>query len=196
VNPGELKAWEMLNEADPVEICRRAGASFDPAVKAYAVHSFNSDFLLFPSEQKITGDDLFLKRLGYFFGLSVLCYLNTAMDIPPTGRLIKPSDIKGGQLFFRGTHVLPLDKLAAKYGSGTEDFLRKGRELGAEAAPYGDVAVKLFPFARIPVYILLWKQDDEFPARADLLFDSSCEMQAPLDILWSIAMMTVLAMMM
>jgi len=124
--PGEIKAWEMLNEADPAEICRRSGASHDPAAKAYAVHSFNSDFLLYPAEQKITGDDLFLKRLGYFFGLSVLCYLNTAMDIPPTGRLIKPSDLKGGQLFFRGTHVLPLDKLAAKYGSGTEDFMRKG----------------------------------------------------------------------
>jgi hypothetical protein len=196
MNPGEIKAWEMLNEADPVEICRRSCASYDPAAKAYAVRSFNSDFLLYPAEQKITGDDLFLKRLGYFFGLSVLCYLNTAMDIPPTGRLIKPSDTKGGQLFFRGTHVLPLDKLAAKYGASPEDFMRKGMELGGEAAPYGDVAVKLFPFAKIPVHILLWKQDDEFPARADLLFDSSCEMQAPLDILWSIARMTVLAMMM
>jgi hypothetical protein len=39
-------------------------------------------------------------------------------------------------------------------------------------------------------------QDEEFTARADLLFDSSSEMQAPLDILWSVAMMTVLAMMM
>jgi hypothetical protein len=196
MSSGEIKAWELLKAADPVEICRRAGAAFDQAAKAYSLRSFNSDFHLLLTEQKITGDDLFLKRLGYFFGLSALCYLNTAMDIPPTGRLIKPSDIKGGQLFFRGTHVLPLDKLAAKYGAVTEDFLRKGLELGAEVAPYGDVALKLFPFARIPVYILLWKQDEEFPARADLLFDSSCEMQAPLDILWSIAMMTVLAMMM
>jgi len=192
---GEIKAWELLKSLDPVEVCRRTGASFDPAAQQYSIHSFNRDFHLFLTEQKITGDDLFLKRLGYFFGLSALCYLNSAIDIPPTGRLIKPSDIKGGQLFFRGSHVLPLDKLAAKYGIGPEDFLRKGSELDAEAAPYGDVALKLFPFARIPVYLLLWKQDEEFPARADLLFDSSCEMQAPLDILWSIAMMTVLVMM-
>jgi hypothetical protein len=192
---GEIKAWELLKSLDPVEVCRRAGASFDPATQQYSLHSFNRDFHLYLTEQKITGDDLFLKRLGYFFGLSALCYLNSAIDIPPTDRLIKPSDIKGGQLFFRGSHVLPLDKLAAKYGIGTEDFLQKGSELGAEVAPYGDVALKLLPFARIPIYLLLWKQDEEFPGRADLLFDSSCEMQAPLDILWSIAMMTVLAMM-
>jgi hypothetical protein len=196
MNSGEMKAWELLKSLNPVEVCRRAGASFDSAALEYSIHSFNSDFHLFLTEQKITGDDLFLKRLGYFFGLSALCYLNSAIDIPPTGRLIKPSDIKGGQLFFRGSHVLPLDKLAAKYGASTEDFLHKGSELSADVAPYGDVALKLLPFARIPVYLLLWKQDEEFPARADLLFDSSCEMQAPLDILWSIAMMTVLAMMM
>jgi len=196
MSSGEIKAWELLKTLDPIEVCRRAGAFFDPATQVYSIHSFNSDFHLSVTEQKITGDDLFLKRLGYFFGLSALCYLNTAIDIPPTGRLIKPSDIKGGQLFFRGSHVLPLDKLATKYGTDTEDFLDKGLGLGGEVASYGDVALKLFPFARIPVYLLLWKQDEEFPARADLLFDSSCEIQAPLDILWSIAMMTVLAMLM
>lgn len=196
MSSGERKAWELLKTLDPFEVCRRAGVTFDPATQDYSIRSFNADFHLLLTEQKIKGDDLFLKRLGYFFGLSALCYLNTAIDIPPTNRLIKPSDIKGGQLFFRGSHVLPLDKLATKYAVSTEEFLQKGLELGGEVAPYGDVALKLFPFARIPVYLLLWKQDEEFPARTDLLFDSSCEMQAPLDILWSIAMMTVLAMLM
>ena len=196
MNPGEIKAWEFLKTLDPVEVCRRSGASFDPVARKYSIHSFNSDFNLLLAEEKITGDDLFLTRLGYFFGLSALCYLNAAIDVPPTGRLIKPSDIKGGQLFFRGSHVLPLDKLAARYGASKEDFLHKGSQLGAAVAPYGDAALKLLPFVRIPVYLLLWEQDEEFPARTDLLFDSSCEMQAPLDILWSIAMMTTLAMMM
>jgi hypothetical protein len=45
---------------------------------------------------------------------------------------------------------------------------------------------------RIPVTLILWLSDEEFPARADLLFDSTCEIHLPLDILWSIAMMTIL----
>ncbi len=95
-----------------------------------------------------------------------------------------------------GSHVLPLEELASKYAAGAKELLSRGLELGAQAEPYGDAALKLLPFPKIPVYLILWTQDEEFPARADLLFDSACEMQVPLDILWSTAMMTMLAMMM
>lgn len=196
MSTGELKAWEILKTLDPADVCKRAGVRYDPANAGYTLRSLGKDFLLTLNDERMSGDDLFLKRLGYFFRLSALCYLNSAMDIPSTGRLIKPSDLKGGQLFFRGAHVLPLDGLAAKYGTNVDGFLNKGAELGAGTEQYGDAALRLLPFPRIPVCLILWKQDDEFPARADLLLDSSSEMQVPLDILWSVSMMTVLAMMM
>jgi len=47
-----------------------------------------------------------------------------------------------------------------------------------------------------PVVLILWIQDDEFPARADLLLDAICPQQAPIDIIWSISMLSVLAMQM
>ena len=191
---GELKAWEILKTLEPDDVCKRAGVQYDRAARVYTMHSMGRDFLLALDNEQISGDDLFLKRLGYFFKLSAPFYLNSAIDIPPTGRLIKPSDLKGGHLFFSGTHALPLDGLAAKYGTNSALFLMKGADLGASAEHYGDAALQLLPFPRIPVSLILWEQDEEFPARADLLFDSSSELQAPLDILWSVAMMTVLAM--
>jgi len=48
---------------------------------------------------------------------------------------------------------------------------------------------------RIPVILVLWLADDEFQPRADLLLDSTCEIQLPLDIIWSMAMLSVLVMM-
>jgi hypothetical protein len=54
--------------------------------------------------------------------------------------------------------------------------------------------LKLLPFPRIPVFLILWLKDEEYPPRADLLFDSTCEAQAPLDIIWSIAMVSLLVM--
>ena len=59
---------------------------------------------------------------------------------------------------------------------------------------YGDASVELLPLPRIPVTLILWLSDYEFPARADLLFDSTCEQRLPLDVIWSIAMMSVLVM--
>jgi hypothetical protein len=48
------------------------------------------------------------------------------------------------------------------------------------------------PLPKVPTTVLLWTADDEFPARADLLFDATCSQHLPLDILWSVAMLSVL----
>ena len=117
------------------------------------------------------------------------------MDIPLTGSLVQPGNVKGGDIFFRGTHVLPLDKLALKYGNDTGGFLKRGTDLGGVPMNYGDASVKLFPFPRLPVVLILWQEDDEFPSRADILFDSTCEFHLALDILWSTAMESLLIMM-
>jgi hypothetical protein len=59
---------------------------------------------------------------------------------------------------------------------------------------YGDTSVRLFPFPRVPVVLIIWKQDKEFPARADILLDSTCSEHLPTDIIWSTAMMSILTM--
>ena len=199
MSAGEEKAWEILAGMDPGEVCRRTDAKFDRAKGLYSLRSFNLDFELSPREKSITGDapgsEILLQRLGYFFKLSVPWYMVGAKEVPPTGRLVNPQNLPGGQLFFRGTHVLPLDKLAAKYGQDREGFAGKGKGLGGEALNYGDASLKLFPLPRVPVVLILWVADEEFPPRADLLFDSTCELHLPLDIIWSVAMMSILIMM-
>jgi hypothetical protein len=59
---------------------------------------------------------------------------------------------------------------------------------------YGDASLKLYPFPRLPVVIILWEEDDEFSPRVDILFDSTCEFHLALDILWSAAMESLLIM--
>jgi len=130
----------------------------------------------------------------YFFSLSIAWYLACARDIPLSGRLMKPVHMKGGQMFARGTHVLPLDELAEKYSDDREGFLKRGALFGGVPGSQGDVSVCLPAFPRVPVYIALWSGDDEFPPRADLMFDSTCELQVPIDVVWSIASMSVLIM--
>jgi hypothetical protein len=91
--------------------------------------------------------------------------------------------------------VLPLDRLAARYQDDEKGFLRRGGELGGERMTYGDASVQLFPFPKVPVVIILRRGDDEFPPGADLLFDSTCELHLALDVLWAVAMQSILIMM-
>lgn len=198
ISYGEEKAWEILRGFDPSVVCRNAAVSFDEKDGHYILRSFCTDFSVSPTERiikslSLTGETV-IKKHGYFFIHSCLWYLINAKDIPLTGRLIKPVNIRGGEMFFRGSHILPLDSVAKRYGDDKEAFIKRGRELCAEVLNYGDISIKLLPMPRIPVTFILWLEDEEFPPRADLLLDSTCELRLPLDIIWSIAMMSVLVM--
>jgi len=195
---GEENAWRNLRDLNPSDVCRRTGAFYDGENNNYILSSFGMDFMVNPREQEIKHThpegEILIKKYNYFFNLSVLCYLINARDIPLSGRLIKPSNIKGGELFFRGTHVLPLDKVAEKYGNDKTEFIKRGKSFNGKILSYGDASIELLPMPHIPVTLIFWLSDEEFPARADLLFDSTCEQHVPLDILWSIAMLSVLVM--
>jgi len=198
MSSGEEKAWQILRELSPDEVCRNALVKYDAASGAFILKSFGMDIYVEPLNSRIYSNapeaGVLLDRLGYFSRLSILVYLTTAMDIPLSGRLVQPVNLRDGQVFFRGTHVLPLDKLALKYGSDAKSFIKRGTDLGGAQLGFGDASLQLLPFPRIPVVIILWLEDEEFPARADLLFDSTCEFHLPLDILWSTAMKSLLIM--
>jgi len=193
---GENRAWSILETTNSEDVCRNASVTFERGANCYLVKSYGMDFIVSLPDRRITsestGSDVLLQRLGSFFRLSTLWYLVKTRDIPCTGKLVKLQQVKGGDIFSRGSHVLPLEKVALKYGRDTTGFLERGRMLGGEEVKLADAAVRLHPYPRIPVVVTLWLEDAEFPARADILLDSTCELHLPTDILWSIAMMSLL----
>lgn len=199
MSSGEEKAWTTLACLYPENVCNKSLATFDSSEGHYVLQSYKWVIRVSPEDRRIycpePDSEILLKRLGYFSRLSILSYLIGAKDIPLSGQHVKPSGITGGAAFFRGTHVLPLEKLAAHYSGNIEAFAEKGKKMGATGDRYGDASLRFFPLPRVPVSLLLWDGDDEFPARTDLLLDSTCQFHLPLDIIWSVSMMTILIMM-
>jgi hypothetical protein len=193
---GEEKAWKKLLNLNPADVCKKADVLYDKDTASYRLKSFGFYFSISLLRREIKNlsekGEIVTKRLAYFFHPSVLSYLMNTKEIVPSGRLIKPENIRGGEFFFQGSHMLPLNKVADKYGNDKEGFIAKGKELSGRLLEFGDASFELLPMPRIPVTLILWLSDEEFPARADLLFDSTCEIHLPLDILWSIAMMSIL----
>ena len=200
IQNGEEKAWELVCGLSREDVSSRTRAVYDEKAEAYVLHSFGIDFHVNPCEMLIacpTGHgDLFLRKLRDFFRISVLWYMSNAKDIPPTGRLIRPVDVKGGHRFTTGTHVLPVDVIAGMFARDREGFIRKGQQYGAEVvAGYGDACIRFYPLPRVPVTLILWLEDEEFPERVDIFFDSTCEFQLALsDIVWAVAMMCCIVM--
>ncbi|HWR97545.1 MAG TPA: DUF3786 domain-containing protein [Candidatus Methanoperedens sp.] len=200
IDNGEDKAWGLVCGLPREEVCRATGASFDEAASAYVLRCYGRDFFVNPCDMLIASADgrgeLLLGKLKDFFRLAVLWYMSNAKDIPPTGRLLKPTDVKGGHRFTVGTHVLPLETIARRFARDREGFLRLGRLWGAEELPgMADACLRFLPLPRVPVTLVLWLEDEEFPPRVDLFFDSTCEFQLALsDVIWAVAMMTCVLM--
>ena len=195
---GEERAWDIVAELNPEDVSLRAKAVYDELSRHCILPLFNEEIFVSPKNRKIWGNspkaDFLLNELRYYSRLSVLWYLIQAKNIPLSGKLINPSNTGNGLMFSKGSHVLPLDKIAERYGNDIQGFLRRGGEFGGVQLSYGDASFRFFPFPRVPVILLLWKSDGEFPARADLLFDSTCTVHLPMDIIWSTAMLSILIM--
>jgi hypothetical protein len=47
------------------------------------------------------------------------------------------------------------------------------QRLGGYKADYGDTAITINAFSRVPITIVVWQGDDEFPSRGNVLFDAN-----------------------
>jgi hypothetical protein len=99
--------------------------------------------------------------------------------------------LPGGQFFFRGPHKLNTDKLEATFGQNPEQLYGLIDRFGAKKYKFGDAAIELYILPRVTLTIVIWRGDDEFPARASILFDQTAASQLPLDALWAAANLTI-----
>jgi hypothetical protein len=194
----EEQAWHKLAVSVPAEVCQRTGAGFDVDSAAYTLNVFNACVTIHPTRREIRGtgnlSDLLLARFSRYLCLPILWYLAHAQVVSPSDNFMNPRELAGGLIFSQGSHALPLDELAAEYGADTAAFLKKGTSLGGVHCHYGDASIKLYPFPKIPVLLILRSRNEEFPANAVLLLDTACRRYLPTDIIWAIAIVSVLVM--
>jgi hypothetical protein len=198
--PGEEKAWDILSDLDARDVAINAKAFFNSYDSTYLLTCFGQDISISLRDRAISSGSstgtFFVNDLGDYSRLSILRYLIHAKDLPLSGQLVRPADLPGGDIFIKGTHILPLERAASYFSNRYQEFLNVGRSLGGTQHHYGDFSLNMFPFPRVPVVLILWLGDEEFPSTASLLLDSTCASFLPPDIIWSISMMAVEMMLM
>ena len=173
--------WDRLQAADPAEVAARTGARWDADAGAYLIPVLTDEFRVFPAEKRVEGPD---GGAGWEPMLSCVQYLLLSQDAPLAGEWASPLSLPYGDLFFRGPHVLPAKGLEEAYGSQRDAFCQACERLGGRPLEMGDATAELRAFPRVPIAVVLWLADDEFPARVQFLFDKAADGQLPLDALW------------
>jgi hypothetical protein len=112
----------------------------------------------------------------------LLYYLNTADGTPPAGRWIGYRELPGGLFYHQAFQGYTGDRLARAFGAAPLAFERAAHGLGAEPVPgVGAWAFAVDPLPAIRLAAILWPGDEEFPARASILFDAAAPHYLPTD---------------
>lgn len=198
--------WEQVKKLDWAETAERAGCTYvcpeeGPATggsrsvsgvgpggvpDGYWVITFlNRQYEIAPANQiiRLSESGAEAKPAGFLEQLCILAYLIQAQEIPLAGTLVKAEQLEGGAFFFQGIHALPTEELAEALGSEPRLLFQAGQALGGRQCEYGDAAIEFHILPRLPMTVIAWSGDEEFPGRASILFDRTAADQIALDAL-------------
>ena len=181
--PLGVKQWDDLKRLHPSDVCRRSLAPWD-GNGFYSLSFLGTVFRIYPEKEIVDSETGDLQAKNPEFKLLLLCYLLYAQDVPLQSRWVSEKELKGGSMFFTGTHSLPSESLIKLFGNDPDRFISAGKSIGGRQLPgYGDAALVFTMLPRVPCGCVLWAGDAEFPARVTFLFDASVEAHLPLDII-------------
>jgi hypothetical protein len=184
--------WERLAEPPREETAKRARCRYLAESDSFVVPLLSTDYLVNPVQRTIrAAADREDRPVGYLQQLCILAYSVEAKDLPPANRLVGVEKLDPGGFFFRGSHRLPIEKLAGVFGPDPQLLHKVGQALHAAPRAFGDASIELCVLPRIPVTLVIWAADEEFPARASIFFDQSAATQLPLDVLFAIGTLTI-----
>ncbi len=104
----------------------------------------------------------------------VLHYLSQAKGTPPSGSVITYKELPEGTGYFPVFTKRAIKPLLDHFGNDPRRLLAiAGTSLGGRKADFGDTAVTVDAFSRVPVTLVLWRSDEELPAQGSILFDGN-----------------------
>ena len=171
--------WRDLAQADPEDIRRRTGVKVNQEV--FQVPYFNRELVVDQGQQRVYLADAPEDEPGFRRCLITLLYL-LLMDTTALGSPLSPLELSGATMFFQksGPHAIPSGPLEKRFGQDRAAFLEVGRRLGAEERAKGDAALALTVLPGLPVEVILWEADEDFPAQV------SFTVPAQLDRFWQL----------
>jgi hypothetical protein len=176
--------WEALSQANPAEVMRRTGVNYREG--AYILPFLNRDLTVYPAQRLVLLPGQSDEEPEFQLCLTALLYLLKVEAAQLPSRQVSPKEYKGGVVFFQGPHALPTVRLEERFGNHRELFLKVGRSLGGVERGQGDAAVVLTAYPNLPIEVILWLGDEEFPPQVILTAPAALERFWALDAIWAL----------
>jgi hypothetical protein len=99
-------------------------------------------------------------------------YANAKM-VPETAKLVSFNQLVGGLAYYKAFVERSIQPLAKTFGSKPRAFMKAAKLLGGTPQAYGEYSVKIYSLPFVPLTVILWAENEEFSASANVLFDSN-----------------------
>lgn len=176
-----------LAAMDPMVVCGRACCSYDAAEQCYVLPVWGRRYAIYPHGGQIVRLGTGADPCHGYFPLFVIYYLLNCSGTNPCGHWVSEKDLPGGPTFFRGPHEIPTRLISERFGNDVGTFRKVAMLLGGIPLNMGDAAFRFEVTSRIPVAVLLWKGDHEFPPEARIMYDRTISRHLTLDIVFALA---------
>ncbi|HEY82629.1 MAG TPA: DUF3786 domain-containing protein [Dehalococcoidia bacterium] len=178
-------AREELAQIDDIEEqCRRSGAQYQEAQKAAVIAYLNQPYLLTIPDGTISfmdkGEEVPLPDK-----ILLLHYFTQAKGTPLSGKLISFKELPEGAGYFPTFYKRAVKPLVSSFGSEPHHLVEMAKLLGGREAEFGDAAATLNALPRVPLTLVLWRGDEEFPPEGNIMFDRTiCDYLPTEDIIY------------
>lgn len=108
------------------------------------------------------------------FDLTMLAYYFDVCDgAPMTGEWIAFNQIPGGLFYAQAFQGYTGNELAKVFKNDSEAFIEANEKLGGRREFFGNVAFSYQVLPRVPIMVVCWLGDEDFPPSYRMLFDSN-----------------------
>jgi hypothetical protein len=170
----KLAGEQLAATGDLEQQCRKSGAEYKRAgsKEIITVEFLNQKYqVTFPEvEVSLAASDT---EVPISDKILILHYLTLASGTPLSNKLIAFQELPEGASYLRTFSKRSIEPLVKYFGGEPGWLIELGRRLGGQKLDYGDAAVKINGFRKVPVTLVLWRGDEEFPPRGNILFDAT-----------------------
>jgi hypothetical protein len=169
----------------PFEVILKRTGFESPSENTYLIPFLDRIYLVSYPQFEFSDQTASEKEIPLQEQVLILHYMLAPVMPSPTNLLIAYREIPGAAFYFGVFVKRAVEPLKKVFGDNLAGFTRAAQKLHPREIDNGDVGFEFRVLPGVPLQLILWAADDEFPAEANILFDKNIgQILSPEDVAW------------
>jgi hypothetical protein len=163
---------QLAGITDTGEQCRKSGGRYLPEENAFIIDYLNRSYRISLPDGEVSLTDS-EEAVPIRDKILILHYFIRARGTPLSGSIITYKELHEGINYYPTFFKRAIEPIVTNFKDAPEKLLEIAKTLGGRRSDYGDTAVTIDAFPYVPLTIVLWQGDSEFPPDGNIMFDST-----------------------